>query len=74
LEECAQHLFQALAAWDSEANPLPIHFAAYSTGGLVLKIAIVKARERLSKNFVDSFHRAAFFGVPREYLNGRERQ
>lgn len=69
LEEYAGLLFQSLATWDTDSNHLPIHFAAYSTGGLVLKIAIVKARERLSKNFVDCFHSVAFFGVPREYPN-----
>jgi hypothetical protein len=71
LEQYAELLFQALAALyeDKNSNLLPIHFAAYSTGGLVLKIAITKARGLLPKSFVDCFHSVAFFGVPREYLS-----
>jgi hypothetical protein len=67
LNEYAELLFQALATLDTDSNLLPIHFAAYSTGGLVLKIAIIKATEKLSKKFVDCFHSVAFFGVPRKY-------
>jgi hypothetical protein len=65
LEEYAESLFRALDALLAESTLLPIHFAAYSTGGLVLKIAIKKLREKLPKNVVDCFHSVAFFGVPR---------
>jgi len=61
LGTCADDLLLAIKDLLSENDKLPIHFAAYSTGGIVLKFTITRATSDLA----NQFHSVAFFGVPR---------
>ena len=75
LEKCAESIYQEVFVHMSSPTfeeraigPLPLHFLAYSTGGIALKLAMSKANANdvTRQSFVDSFHSIAFFGVPRE--------